>query len=1527
MRLSVLGPPGLVRDDGTPAGLAPGKTFAVLVYLAHEGSPPSRTDLARLFWPDSEPARARQSVRQTLSLIRKVLGEDAFASEDPVKLRPGAVDSDVRAFLEALRDGEVEAADALWRGPFGDGLALADAPEWTHWLEDRQLALEGRLCETLTAAAEAARFRSDAGAGETAEEAIGFLRRAIEIDPYRERPRAVLVDLLEKQGRPDEAANELAEARRALGEETPGLRALAARVDDARRRRYAAGEADPAAGLGGIFVGRAAEMGRLLGAWARVEEGVPATAIVSGPAGIGKTRLASEVAEHARRRGGIVAFTSPLPVEAEIEAGVLRDLIGQLSDGIARAGSRTGRGAGRVPRAAPGVGTGVGASSGAGSGTGSEPGSGAGGGDDPRNEVAAAEHFLALLRRLPAPALLVVDDVQWVDPFSRSVLGRVQRHFTSGPCLFLGTLRPEATDRAMRETVRSVLDAPGSVGIELGPLSDDEVRELVALAARIDQLEAAGALDRILAAAGGNPLYVVELLRTLAETGMLASGDTGQLQLSGTLPDPLPLPNGVRELLERRLEALPDDAIAVATQLAAAGGRLDVDRLRDATGLPTPEFSRGLGALLERDLLRWAAPAELAFAHEEVRRSAARRFPLASDEAARRAKRRGRRLGWAAMALASVPLLALAATRAWRGPEPAEGPAAPPYGGGSLVLVSDREIVELRPTAGPAATWPRSSVPLPAPELAEHAGPFLTTSGERVLYGRVLAEGAPPRIVRVDADGSLADVARSDWDEGSPWLSPDGRSLAWEHGRVEGDRHPHEVRVAGADGAGPRTVLRREAKVALMGWAPSGRFLLVAVGAADGDSLLAVTPRGERRAGWAFEEDIEAAWCGQTDRFAVTGVRDGARGLWLGSPAQADLEPVSAGEVLPYPVACSPDASGIAYARALDGRLRLVVLDVATGRFEPLPPELDARVGLAWLPDSLAPVPVAVEIAPDSVVLDWGDTLRVGAAVARSDGSQGADRLAWRSADPAVVSVRPDGTLTGNGPGRAVVFARADGWLEDSVLVAVRATERPDVLLREDFATLDPERWIVYGAPQAEAVRRGDTTALALRGDGVFHDGILSRVPFSLRGGATLELAFRLPLRGTRGQRVQVCLEDAGPDLSAWKQVRFVPAPRERACLTWPAAELERLRPDEAAVSAAGWRRTVRLPDDLPSDGWVRVGVQVRGDGMPFFSVNGRLVAAGPLQLAGLDRPTWHVNLAGKSVGTELLVRRLVVWRGARFIPLAWSVEPVDNVSNLYTVWASSESDVWVAGGHRFLRRFDGTAWTAPALPPGTQNTSRLFGFPGGPVFLAGQHGVDRFDGSGGRKILDGVGELFGIWGSAPSDLYVAGDGRFLHFDGRRWTEIPTGLSTELYADRLETVWGTATDDVYVGGYHGRILHWDGARLEETVLDPDENVHAIHGSGPGDVFAVGTNGRIWHYDGSSWSRMESDTRVKLSGVSAISPREVYVTGDRGTLLLWDGTSWTPASSGTSRDLSGIFTLSPNRVYVAARQGALLIGTR
>ncbi len=290
---------------------------------------------------------------------------------------------------------------------------------------------------------------------------------------------------------------------------------------------------------------------------------------------------------------------------------------------------------------------------------------------------------------------------------------------------------------------------------------------------------------------------------------------------------------------------------------------------------------------------------------------------------------------------------------------------------------------------------------------------------------------------------------------------------------------------------------------------------------------------------------------------------------------------------------------------------------------------------------------------------------------------------------------------------------------------------------------------------------------------------------------------------------------------------------------------------------------------------------------------------------------------------------------GALRGPLTWTLETIDGTSNVLSVWASSPSDVWVAGGFTTLFHFDGSTWTQPGLPSGTLNTNSLFGFSPTSVFAASQAGVMHYDGTMWTFVLGGVGELFGIWGTSATDLFVSGDGRFLHFDGSNWTDIPTGLSTAFNTDRLLAMWGTSSTDVFIAGASvgpkGRILRYDGNTVTEIMTVQGAAVHAIHGTGPNDVFAVGSGGHIWHYDGAAWTGMTSGTSLPLGGVFAVSPVDVYAAGSSGSLLHYDGVTWAPVTSGTSLFLGGIgygvFALSADLVYVTASPGTLLVGRR
>jgi hypothetical protein len=120
-------------------------------------------------------------------------------------------------------------------------------------------------------------------------------------------------------------------------------------------------------------------------------------------------------------------------------------------------------------------------------------------------------------------------------------------------------------------------------------------------------------------------------------------------------------------------------------------------------------------------------------------------------------------------------------------------------------------------------------------------------------------------------------------------------------------------------------------------------------------------------------------------------------------------------------------------------------------------------------------------------------------------------------------------------------------------------------------------------------------------------------------------------------------------------------------------------------------------------------------------------------------------------------------------------------------------------------------------------------------------------------------------------------------------------------------VWGSSGSDVFVvgsegkpltvdlGGYPGRILHYDG-RTSSPVSGPATDwLNTIWGSSSSDVFAAGYDGTILHYDGSAWSPMSSGTYDRLLGVWGSSGSDIFAVGDGGTILHYDGSAWSPIS--------------------------------
>ncbi|MGD2071368.1 MAG: hypothetical protein PVI57_22055 [Gemmatimonadota bacterium] len=163
-----------------------------------------------------------------------------------------------------------------------------------------------------------------------------------------------------------------------------------------------------------------------------------------------------------------------------------------------------------------------------------------------------------------------------------------------------------------------------------------------------------------------------------------------------------------------------------------------------------------------------------------------------------------------------------------------------------------------------------------------------------------------------------------------------------------------------------------------------------------------------------------------------------------------------------------------------------------------------------------------------------------------------------------------------------------------------------------------------------------------MEGDGRFTDGIVGRSTFDLRGGATAEVDFRLPLTRTDRQQFRFCLREGERIVDGVRP--FASWPLMNVCFSWPADELQDFDPREAQFSAGGWLTgPIHVGRFLREEDWNRVSLQLHPDGRAVLFLNGRYVDTFPNRVDLVDR-TWNLQLVGRAADTELWVRNVALW-------------------------------------------------------------------------------------------------------------------------------------------------------------------------------------------------------------------------------------------------------------------------------------------
>jgi len=515
-------------------------------------------------WPHLDAAAGAANLRKAAHHARRALGDqDAVVLRaERVELFPGrSTDVDAVQFLRdaerVLRESDPGACARVAAGYGGE--LLPDSP-YEAWAQEPRRQVHGRLCELLRCS--------------------GQWERLLEVDPTDEAACREVMRAAIDGGRRHVAIRSYERLRIAMLRELgsgPGFetRALYERCTDGVRM----GEA--------VLVGRGVELAEAADLRRSVVGGRTSALLVRGPSGIGKSAFCREVASRARADGWrVISVASGGAGEPYGPLGkVFEQLLahgGAALEGLpARSRSIV---AALTPLAGP---------------------TPALEGALTRHQVVATVQRALELTAMGAPTMLCVEDAHLLDEATADALHLLVAG-GAGPVLVALACRSEWIRTSLPHGIGELARGNSTLTVELGPLGEESVAELVRLAARMPATDEA--IARIVELAQGSPFFALELTRAMT---------TGAASV---------LPGTVRQAVLRRLAGLEAGAIDALAALAIVGDELDLASVLGLTGMPEEDAFALLDAALDTGMLV-VSGTRYRFRHELVRQALADELP------------------------------------------------------------------------------------------------------------------------------------------------------------------------------------------------------------------------------------------------------------------------------------------------------------------------------------------------------------------------------------------------------------------------------------------------------------------------------------------------------------------------------------------------------------------------------------------------------------------------------------------------------------------------------------------------------------------------------------------------------------------------------------------------------------------------------------------------------------------------------------------------------------------------------------